>query len=82
MKKYKIKLNGEYISGVSDECYDTPISDSGFYTHRKEMGRFMFGEPYVIEGNFTLKSYLEKIIIAVKAGEIDLKELIVEGGEE
>jgi len=81
LKKYKIKLNGEYISGLSGECYESPISDRGFYTHRKEMNRFTFGDPLEIEGDWNLKSYIEQIMIAVKLGEIDLKELIVEGGE-
>lgn len=82
LKKYKIKLNGEYISGISDEeFYDTPTSGPGFYTHRKEMGKFVFGKPRVIEGNWSLRSYLEKIMTSVKNGDIDLKELIVEGGE-
>ena len=82
MKKYRIKINGEYFAGVSQEkTYDTPISDNGFYTHRKQAGMFMFGEPYEIDGNWNLRSYLEKIMTSVKNGDIDLKELIVEGGE-
>ena len=82
MKTYKIKVNDEYFAGVSEELYDAPVSDGGWYAHRKEMNKLLFGKAHEIEGVLNLKSYIEKIILAEREGYIDLKELTVEGGRE
>jgi len=80
MKTYKIKVNDEYFAGVSEELYDAPVSDGGWYAYRKEMNKLLFGKAHEIEGVLNLKSYIEKIILAEREGYIDLKELTIEGG--
>jgi hypothetical protein len=82
MKSYRIKVNDEYFAGVSEEVYDIPVSDGGWYEYRKEMNKLLFGEPHEIEGVLNLKSYIEKIIAAEREGYIDLKGLTIEGGQE
>jgi hypothetical protein len=80
MKTFAIKINGKYFSGVNyDEFYSRPTGDNeAWYMEPKEVNKLVFGkEPYKIEGNRNLKSYIDRIFNAERENYIDIKKMEV-----
>lgn len=86
LPKYRIIVNGLYLSGWDDFDSVGQISHAGWQPRVVEMSKMkvtrLKDQAKIIEGNIELKSQLDRIHARIRYAGLELEKLIIERVEE